>query len=145
MKIIFLDMDGVVRPWDWPGRIDEFCSVRAQRVADLCESASAKLVISSDWRHFPRGRDAILLGPFGRYVVGWTGERLENRGAEIRVWLAAHPEVSRFVILDDLSVKEFPGLLQHFVRCGIVSGLTPERAADARRILTRKVKPGTLA
>lgn len=93
----------------------------------LIRVTSAHVVISSSWRMFARWQD---LGPaLNRHglvgnVIGETPdlvncpgwlerwrsrngapfayERME-RGWEIREWIAAHPEVTRFVILDDCS------------------------------------------
>jgi hypothetical protein len=100
------------------------CMARLNR---LIAETGAKIVISSSWRTFARWQD---LGPaLARHglvadVIGETPdlvndevwlenwrvregapfayERLE-RGWEIGEWLAAHPEVTAFVILDDCS------------------------------------------
>jgi hypothetical protein len=98
-----------------------------ERLNRLIAETEAKIVISSSWRTFARWQD---LGPaLSRHglvadVIGETPdlvndavwlenwrarvgetfayERLE-RGWEIREWIAAHPEVTAFVILDDCS------------------------------------------
>lgn len=98
-----------------------------KRLNRLVATSGASIVISSSWRLFSRWQD---LGPaLVRYglqaeVIGETPdlvndpvwldawrtrngapfhyERLE-RGTEILEWLAAHPEVTEFVILDDCS------------------------------------------
>ena len=100
------------------------CMTRLNR---LIAETSAKIVISSSWRLFARWQD---LGPalvrhglvgdvIGEtpnlvsdevWLANWqartgapfTFEKLE-RGWEIREWLAAHPEVTGFAILDDCS------------------------------------------
>jgi hypothetical protein len=100
------------------------CMARLNRlIAETC----AKIVISSSWRKFARWQDLgpalVRHGLIGDVIgetpdlvndEGWlanwqvrtgapfTYERLE-RGWEIREWLAAHPEVTAFVILDDCS------------------------------------------
>jgi HAD domain in Swiss Army Knife RNA repair proteins len=100
------------------------CMARLNR---LIAETGAKIVISSSWRLFARWQD---LGPaLARHglvgdVIGETPDLvnddvwLENwrtregvpfafekleRGWEIREWLAAHPMVTAFVILDDVS------------------------------------------
>ncbi len=98
-----------------------------ERLNRLVRESGANIVISSSWRLFARYQD---LGPaLARYglvadVIGETPdlvndpvwldkwrtregapfayERIE-RGMEITEWLAAHPEVEEFVILDDCS------------------------------------------
>lgn len=98
------------------------CMIRLNRIV---AETGVRIVISSSWRLFARFED---LGPaLVRYglvgeVIGetpalvnnaewlmrwrtregapFTYERME-RGWEIREWIAAHPEVEAFVILDD--------------------------------------------
>jgi hypothetical protein len=104
--------------------IDPVCMARLNR---LVAETGAKIVMSSSWRLFARWQD---LGPaLARYglvgdVIGETPDLVNNgewlnrwrtrdgapfqyermqRGWEIREWLAAHPEVTEFVILDDCS------------------------------------------
>lgn len=110
--------------WNLLVPIEPECMDRLNR---MIAASGAKIVISSSWRLFSRWQD---LGPaLARYglvgeVIGGTPdlvndpvwleawrtrdgapfqyERME-RGWEIREWLAAHPDVTEFVILDDCS------------------------------------------
>jgi len=100
------------------------CMARLNR---LIAETGAKIVISSSWRSFARWQDlgpALVRHGLVADVIGETPdlvndavwlahwheregapfsyERLE-RGWEICEWLAAHPEVTGFVILDDVS------------------------------------------
>lgn len=100
------------------------CMVRLNR---LVAETAAKIVISSSWRTFAPWRDlgpalvrhglcADVIGATpdlpndGTWLANWeirkgapfAFERLE-RGWEIAEWLAAHPEVTQFAILDDCS------------------------------------------
>ena len=101
------------------------CMARLNR---LIAETGAKIVISSSWRKFARWQDlgpALMRHGLIADVIGetpdlvndavwldhwqtrregapFTYERLE-RGWEIREWLAAHPEVTAFAILDDCS------------------------------------------
>lgn len=128
MRVLFLDIDGVLnhtRTLDncEPGRIpaDPQCVARVNK---LLEQSGAKVVISSSWRKLaPYTELAPLLAREGlradiigetpdlinnaMWLTEWrtrTGscyyERLE-RGHEIRQYLADHPEIEEFVILDD--------------------------------------------
>jgi len=135
MKIVFLDIDGVLNhcltpcPSPTSGEplpipIEPACMARLNR---LIAETGAKIVISSSWRLFARWQDlgpALVRHGLVADVIGetpdlvnnaiwldrwrtreggrFTYERLE-RGWEIREWLAAHPEVTAFVILDDCS------------------------------------------
>ena len=107
-----------------PIPIDPKCMERLNR---LIAETGARIVISSSWRLFARWQD---LGPaLARHglvgdVIGETPDLPNNkawlanwqtrhgkafefdrleRGWEIGEWLAAHPEVTAFVILDDCS------------------------------------------
>jgi hypothetical protein len=100
------------------------CMARLNR---LIAETGAKIVISSSWRKFARWQDlgpALVRHGLVADVIGETPdlvndaiwldrwrtregapfsyERLE-RGWEIREWLAARPEATAFVILDDCS------------------------------------------
>jgi hypothetical protein len=100
------------------------CMARLNR---LIAETGAKIVISSSWRTFARWQDlgpALVRHGLCADVIGetpdlvndevwlanwhtrtgaaFTYEHLE-RGWEIREWIATHPEVTGFVILDDVS------------------------------------------
>jgi hypothetical protein len=57
-----------------------------------------------------------------------------SRGAEIKIWLDEHPEVEKFVILDDddLRIEEY---LPYHVKTTFKYGLTREKAVEAIKIL----------
>lgn len=102
MKIIFLDIDGVVN-----------CSSTAQRhrgaigidpymaflVARIAERTNAEIVLSSTWRLWPDSREEVTQ-QVGRFI-DVTPKLQTGRGAEIQAWLDGHPEVTRYAILDD--------------------------------------------
>lgn len=154
MKIIFLDFDGVIRlPIQTGGpRIEaEFSSEKMKRVATLARESDAKIVVSSDWRHrYDWGGMADLLEPhIPRDLLhsDWMIPILASahpdsmivtaipRGAEILSWLARNPDVSDFVILDDMHSKQFPLMKERLVTCQLLDGFTDERLSKARSIL----------
>lgn len=118
MKIIFLDMDGVVNnPREGRGRT---LSTKAVELLNkLTETSGANIVISSSWR-FTAPLIVIIdkLKEYGfRYperVIGCTAF-LESgcRGDEIKLWLKQVP-VESFVILDD--VDDMGNLYPHLVK-----------------------------
>ena len=107
-----------------PIPLDAVCVARFNR---LVAESEAKVVISSSWRLFARYEDlgpALLRHGVVADIIGETPDLVNNapwleawrtregapfayermeRGREIREWLAAHPEVTEFVILDDCS------------------------------------------
>ena len=58
-----------------------------------------------------------------------------NRAAEIRAWLAAHPAVTRFAVLDDRPSASDATLAAHFVRTDHRTGLTDDDVQAVLRIL----------
>lgn len=165
MRVVFLDIDGVLNHCDTrsgtpteklPIPIAPECMVRLNR---LIAETGAKIVISSSWRLFARWQD---LGPaLARHglvgeVIGetpdlvndavwlanwharegapFTFESLE-RGWEIREWIAAHPEVTGFVILDDVS--DMDELRPWLVRTHPNEGLDDPDVERAKWLLER--------
>lgn len=129
MKVLFLDIDGVLnsdtdffelRKFGHP--INE---IKGSKVINrghlallqqIIEDTDAKIVLSSTWRlHYSlddmhemfTARDFEL----GREVFhditpshsrGFSDNHYRHRGGEIREYLKAHPEVEKFIILDDV-------------------------------------------
>ena len=141
MKIIFLDMDGVVNnPREGRGRT---LSTKAVELLNkLTEISGANIVISSSWR-FTAPLIVIIdkLKEYGfRYperVIGCTA-LLENRcrGDEIKLWLKQVP-VESFVILDD--VDDMGNLLPHLVKTDHVLLMQEHDVDKAIQILNRGV------
>ena len=121
MKVIFLDIDGVLNYTQWyvddrnpgnlngeEGDLDPLC---VNRIINICNETGAKVVISSDWRISWYGTQ-LRLGRMGldeNYILDKTPERIwinipgfdHSRGAEINDWLEMHPECEKYVIIDD--------------------------------------------
>ena len=132
------------------------CMVRLNR---LIAETGAKVVISSSWRKFARWQDlgpALVRHGLVADVIGetpdlvndavwlenwrmregapFTYERLE-RGWEIGEWLAAHPEVTAFVILDDCSDMDW--LKPWLVLTHPIDGLDDPDVERAKWLLER--------
>lgn len=115
MKIIFLDIDGVLcnrRSLMRKQRIKRMNMLDRDCVARLDALCAAggkdvRIVISSTWRKYhPREDIAEHLEHHGlRHGLvheDWRTIVLEGfRGDEIAEWLSRHPEVTSFIILDD--------------------------------------------
>lgn len=147
MKVILLDIDGVLNEDSTPTRtksrmifVDEEKLLRLKRIV---ETTGAKIVLSSTWRYdrddpslsgdFLELREAfhaVGLDFYGFTPVDAIGIR---RGMEIRAWLGLHPEVTKFVILDDeLFDYAERGLLSRLVKTDFAyGGLTEELAQEA--------------
>ena len=108
------DLGAIYHDWDKDA---------VERLRALCEDFGAEIVISSDWR---RGKSVEMLQAYfrihdlHRYVTDKTGESgaaPHYRAAEVKDYLDAHPEIERFVIVDDGYGWEFNELFpEQFVK-----------------------------
>lgn len=141
MKIIFLDIDGVLMGTDGVAEAPD--PARVARLNGLAERTGAQLVVSSTWRS--QGLEALtaLLREWGVTApvagmtddLGWLDFTTPiglHRGDEIGQWLDEHPGVEDFVILDD--DDDMGGLLPFLVQVG-ADGLTDDLAAAAETAL----------
>ena len=163
MKIIFLDIDGVLNLI--PQGHDEFGGIFHSHFVNnlkrVIDETGAKIVISSTWRHDGLQRmkdmwekrnlpgDVIDITPdcnvlFKEGSFNFLDEI--DRGHEIEYWLVKHPEVKNYVILDDDN-DFLPNQRGNFVRTAnnvnhpdcvdIGYGLTNECANLAIKILKK--------
>ena len=103
MKVIFLDIDGVLNckqtrnPRKLPYVADPKLVRRFKR---LLERTGAKAVLSSTWRYDPAGLFSAKRA--GIPFIGITPDMPERpRRDEVLAWLADHPRVKRYAIIDD--------------------------------------------
>jgi hypothetical protein len=103
MKVIFLDIDGVLNcsktrnPRQFPYVVDQRLLARLQKLLDR---TGAKVVLSSSWRLDPVGRFAAK--HFGVPFIGVCPDRPSSpRCKEILGWLSDHPKTTRYAVIDD--------------------------------------------
>ena len=154
MKIIFLDIDGVLNSQhtDYGGERVRLDSAAIAHLNTVAQQTGARVVLTSDWRRFyglPRCVELLSAAGLCAEIIDATPnlerrtlleeddfdvteyfERL--RRSEIEAWMAAH-DVRRFVVLDDLAVfqREHPNI----VIVNPDTGLTADDAARAMAIL----------
>lgn len=148
MKVIFLDIDGVLNNSATTRRtastLYTFVSNSLIRnLKSIIDKTNAKVVLSSDWRYDrddPTLNEDFLelraeLRKWGISFYDFTPVIFNgiNRGIEIDTWLKKHSEVSNFVILDDRDDME-PNK-DHLVQTSYKKGLTKEKADEAVRVL----------
>jgi hypothetical protein len=134
MKVIFLDIDGVLNgartrnPRKFP-YVAESRLVR--RLIGLLERTGAKVVLSSSWRLDPIGLLAARY--WGIPFVDVLPDMPRSpRRQEVLSWLAKHPRVKRFAVIDDEDdeLDDLP-LFQPTDR-----GLSPQIAKAVERYLS---------
>lgn len=140
MNVIFLDYDGVVNNiiWDpekgradyshpFMGKVNNFQAV--QWLSEFCEKYDYKIVVTSTWRLHPNYKECLIAGGLrdGIEILGCVGTRLETRGDEIMAYLRQHPEIEKWLVLDDEDCSEgFPEIENHQVLCRTNAGFNLE-------------------
>ena len=159
MKIIFLDIDGVLNSAAYRQRmgrkyyaqiIDREKMPLLKRIA---EETGARIVLSTSWRKFwSEGETQLdqigeyineLFAEFGLSVYSKTPV-LENRGRneEIIAWLDGKRYVDTYVILDDKDFGWSEALSMHFVQTDQNGdGLEEEQLQDVVDVLNGNLHP----
>jgi hypothetical protein len=103
MKVIFLDIDGVLNsdatenPRRLPYHTDPALVARLHR---LLARTGAKVVLTSTWRYDPAG--LFSAKHQGIPVFDVTPDHPgQSRHEEIAAWLRGRPDVERFLVIDD--------------------------------------------
>lgn len=156
-KVIFLDFDGVIsvlsNRWELSER-------HMRRVKKICDETGAKIVISSSWRWesvdttllkiYERCRDLMVnCGEdlpvddshflFNKDMIIGVTKRMgpASRGKEIKKWLDEHPEVERYVILDDDSFDMLPEQKPFLIQTDWAGGIEDGDVEKAIDILSK--------
>lgn len=130
MKILFLDIDGVVNCATTPQRHRGFIGIdpyMAHLVRMIVEQTDCQVVLSSSWRHFPDGRSEVERQVCPILDITPTSSS-GFRGDEIRAWLNGHPEVERYAIVDD-DEDMLPGQMGCLFKTNWKEGITAKIAS----------------
>ena len=144
MKVIFLDVDGVLNNTEdfrtnWQITPDHLNNLKA-----IVDATEAKIVLSSAWKNVYTSRAKVVraLESVGLEIYDDTPakgvDRFTHCGAkvvEIASYLEDHPEVTNYVILDDRSFPE--EMENHHVKTTLGIGLLEEHANQAIEILNQ--------
>lgn len=135
MKIIFLDIDGVLNNYSTPGECLCWEPDSVKILKRIIKETGAEIVLSSTWRKIERHCD-IITDDMQINYIGKTPSLYKKRGIEIQAWLDEHPDidVEKFIILDDDSDMEH--LMPHLLQTDGEFGLTNEIADEAIKRLT---------
>lgn len=154
MKSIFLDVDGVLNCATTERRLTSnpafpFVDTRkVLRLREILEKTGASLVLSSSWRVGAFAHASVsdrqafleLRAEFKRLRcplwIDCTPIMSGSREGEIKKWLERHPEVTDFVILDDVGV-EFDKLKDHLVLTNWQTGLDKVAANKVIELLNK--------
>ena len=108
MKVLFLDIDGVVclhKDKDWDNEEEIFDAACCRKLQEIVSATGCKLVLSSSWRLFPESIEYVFdqFEPYGitpKDFIGIT-PLLGERGAEILQYLESSRDIDSFIALDD--------------------------------------------
>ena len=110
MKVIFLDIDGVLNSDEYFDRIRDLNMQGIQSEVDIekikllkkaIDETGAKVVLSSSWRYTRNAQYLKQLLLQYNIFADSTPFLQNKRGLEIKKWLENNPNVEDFVILDD--------------------------------------------
>lgn len=162
MKVVFLDIDGVLNSNYWNGShqieisngeyIDE---KKVKLFAQIIEKTGAVIVIHSGWRFWfddklkPTRKGASnLVGMLRKYNLAlydktpdFTTEEIRRtrkfslvKANEIFAWLVSHTEVTNYLVIDDLDLHN-DELRKYQIRTDSTVGLTELDVENSIRIL----------
>ena len=152
MKVLFLDIDGVINSEDYAMYrhetkkfdLDEAIDERAVAFLNyIIDQTEAKVVLSSSWRgSFEETENRLKAAGFKYDFFDKTPyHTTRHRGTEIQEWIDKyekdHEPIESYVIIDDdndmLESQE-----NNFVQCNFVHGLTSHDCYKAIEILNNK-------
>lgn len=162
MKIIFLDIDGVLNNDHTKERFENLVFVSDDKILllkELIDKTSAQIVLSSTWRRGweckeriqePTSSDladirlfdalADKLREYDIELLSYTKDFSSCRGEEIDLWLRewSGEPIEAYMILDDMDGTELRPHSQYLVQTGFWDGLMPNHISKAIKILNRK-------
>lgn len=158
MKVIFLDIDGVLNDAASDSRTPlGFVGIDPDKVEKLkliVDATDSKVVLVSTWKEewepgkadIEQSADAVymlkMLSDHGVHLFDRTRDCIRDRGNGIVTWLSLHNDVDSFVILDDNIFPDYEtlNLTKHLVKTSYgCCGLMMEHVNQAIQILIEGV------
>lgn len=132
-RVIFLDYDGVVNTPMWndkgtkctynfpsDGKVNNFQAV--QWISECCQKFHYDIVVTSTWRTKANYKECLINGGLrpsieilGRTEDLWNPNYHTCRGTEIAQYIADHPEINYYMIVDDED-DILPDQMDHFIQ-----------------------------
>ena len=150
MKVIFLDIDGVLNGVDYVKRHGRFGVIvdpeRMQLLRQIVNATGGEIVLISSWREHwnsvPDQCDALgleinrIFREYRLSIYDKTPDRRFKRAEEIQAWLTDYPTVTAFVIPADMDYPAAPLKTHHVLTSDENGGLCEGDACKAIRILS---------
>jgi len=145
-KVIFLDVDGVLNdiatetkaPLGFIGLNDSMIK-NLKKIVDITD---AKVVLTSTWKSEwdenpdDRSTDGQYLNDkleeFNIKIADKTTDKISDRGHGIRQYLANHPEIQKWIVLDDDIFHDYKecGIMPYLIHTSYYCGGLTEKLAD---------------
>ena len=155
MKVIFLDVDGVLNEAYSRSKSPSGCigidDDKVELLKQIVDETDAKIVLTSTWkRNWSRNEemcsaDALYLNKklarCGLKIVDKTIDDIFNRGEGIAKWLDVHPSFDTWIVLDDDVFSDYEqfGIMSHLVNTHFYTGgLTDKHIQKAIELLNGK-------
>lgn len=161
MKVIFLDIDGVMNCENWITSIPKQDVLRLRSINgynvgsifyplsvlvlnEVIEETGAKIVISSCWRadfsyNVDNARDLFKLNGVKGDIIDFTPSINSIRGEEIQAWLDSHNDIESIVIIDD-ETYDIRELRKYTVKTSWRDGLRMRNKSKILKMLNKKYK-----
>jgi hypothetical protein len=146
MKIIFLDIDGVLNNRASLAEGIHILNEKCQLIGRIVDATEAQIVISSTWRMGMLIETLNIMlwktgGPYNAIIAATPVINPDNiRGEEIQAWMDGAKErgkdISHYIIIDDDS-DMLPEQMEFFIKTDMRTGLTTKAALQAIEILNR--------
>lgn len=159
MKVIFLDIDGVLNTPSSESRCGEYIGIdddKVERLKQIVEKTKAEIVLISTWKKY--WRKEKMLKPLQDYSANYLDEKLTqqglkaidktkdkadgrylSRGEGILEYIARN-KVENYVILDDFQFDyDGLGLTDCLIKTKQAEGLTKAHAEKACKILSEQL------
>lgn len=151
MKVIFLDIDGVLNNAETNSRTPSgFLGISYSLVNNLAAivcATDARIVLTSTWKkHWEADKTDIgvdgayldkRLREYGLRIIDKTDDHLSDRGAGIKKWMEGKLIDSWVVLDDDIFFDYDLDIINHLVLTDSAIGLTDKDARLAIRILNK--------
>ena len=137
MRIIFLDIDGVLNHWDGIQKhgMDYIGDAQVAQLARVVDATDARFVLTSTWRLEDKNitlvREAMAKHSIDEMLIDFTSNLgYTKRAAEIRKWMFDNRHhIEKFAILDDDDeIIGDQGFNDQFFHTDGTKGLTKEIA-----------------
>ena len=143
---VFLDIDGVLNIFQPEAEVQTLLPNATENICDLLNRMNAKAVVISSHRSGGKTWD-MLLETFKENNVNDVditpyGEEYHSRTEEINAYLNIHPNIERYVILDDCFQDDYScdiKLRERLVFVDALNGLQKQDIIKACEVLNRQI------